>query len=77
MSLQEWIHHWEEGAGVKVLKVVAAILGFIAVATLVDALAYPSQCFSNEEAMETAQVARNLTQGKGYTTLSIRPDSIY
>ena len=77
MPLQEWIHHWEEGAGAKVLKVAAAILGFVVVAALVDALAYPRQCFSNEEAMETAQLARNLARGKGYTTQSLRPLSIY
>jgi hypothetical protein len=75
VPLQDWIHHWEEGAGAKVLKVAAAILGFVALAGLFDALAY--QSFSSEEAMETAQLARNLSRGKGYTTQTIRPLSIY
>ena len=35
MRLQEWIHHWEVGAGAKLLRVLAAILGFVAVAGLV------------------------------------------
>jgi hypothetical protein len=75
VPLQEWIYHWEEGAGAKLLKVAAAILGFVALAALFDALAYEG--FSSEEAMETAQLARNLARGKGYTTQSIRPLSIY
>ncbi len=75
MRLQELIHHWEEGAGAKVLKVAAAIMGFVVLAGLFDALASPG--FSSEEAMETAQLARNLARGQGYTTQSIRPLSIY
>ncbi len=74
MTLQEWIHHWEEGTGAKVLKVAAAVLAFSVLAGLFDALAYEG--FSSEEAMETAQLARNLARGKGYTTQSIRPLSI-
>jgi hypothetical protein len=75
VPLQEWIHHWEEGAGARLLKVAGAILGFIVLGCLYDLLAF--QGFSNEEAMETAQVARNLSEGKGYVTQSIRPLSIY
>ena len=75
MTLQEWIHHWEEGTGAKVLKVAVAVLAFVVVAALFDALAYEG--FSSQEAMETAQLARNLARGKGYTTLSVRPLSIY
>ncbi|HEX4120215.1 MAG TPA: glycosyltransferase family 39 protein [Verrucomicrobiae bacterium] len=75
MPLQQWIHHWEEGAGARVLKVVAAILGFIAVAGLYNLFAY--QSFSSEEAMETAQLAHNISQGDGFTTHSIRPLAVY
>jgi hypothetical protein len=74
VPLQEWIHHWEVGQGAKGLKVAAAVLGFVALACLFDALAY--QSFSSEEAMETAQLARNLSRGRGYTTETIRPLSI-
>jgi hypothetical protein len=74
VTLQEWIHHWEEGTGAKVLKVAAAILAFVVLAGLFNALAYEG--FSSEEAMETAQLARNLAHGKGYTTQTIRPLSI-
>jgi hypothetical protein len=75
MPLQEWIHHWEVGAGAKLIKVAAAIMGFIALACLFDALAYTG--FSSEEAMEMAQLARNLSRGRGYTTQSIRPLAIH
>jgi hypothetical protein len=75
VSLQEWIHHWEEGAGAQMLKAAVAILAFAALAGLFDALA--AQGFSSEDAMETAQLARNLARGKGYTTQTIRPLSIY
>jgi hypothetical protein len=75
VPLQDWIYHLEEGAGAKVIKVAVAVLGFVALAGLFDALAY--QSFSSEEAMETAQLARNLARGKGYTTQTIRPLSIY
>jgi len=75
VPLQEWIYQLEEGTGAKVLKVAVAILGFVALAGLFDALAY--QSFSSEEAMETAQLARNLSRGKGYTTQTVRPLAIY
>ncbi len=75
MPLQEWIHHWEVGAGARVLRVTAAVLGFIAIAGLYDLLAF--QSLSSEEAMETAQLARNISRGEGFTTQCIRPLSIY
>jgi hypothetical protein len=75
MLLQTWIHHWEEGEGARILKVVAALLAFIALASLYDLLSYES--YSSEEAMETAQLARNVSDGKGFTTDSIRPLALY
>jgi hypothetical protein len=58
-----------------VLKVAAAVLGFVGAGLIVRCAGLPE--FSSEEAMETAQLARNLARGKGYTTQSIRPLSIY
>jgi hypothetical protein len=75
VPLQDWIHHWEEGAGARLLKMAVAVLSFAVLAGLFDALAW--QAFSSEEAMETAELARNLSRGKGYTTQSIPPLSIY
>jgi hypothetical protein len=75
VPLQDWIHHWEVGEGAKVITATAAVLGFIVLAGLYDTLAYEG--FSSEEAMETCQVARNVSEGKGFVTESIRPLSIY
>jgi Dolichyl-phosphate-mannose-protein mannosyltransferase len=75
VPLQDWIYHLEQGTGAKVIKLAVTVMGFVALAALCDALAY--QSFSSEEAMETAQLARNLARGKGYTTQSIRPLSIW
>jgi len=75
VPLQDWIYHLEEGIGAKVIKLAVAVMGFVALAALFDALAY--QSFSSEEAMETAQLARNIARGNGYTTQSIRPLSIW
>ena len=33
--------------------------------------------FATPEAMDSAQLARNIAEGKGYTTLFIRPFSLY
>jgi 4-amino-4-deoxy-L-arabinose transferase-like glycosyltransferase len=75
MPLQSWIHHWEEGAGARMLKVVVAFLAFVAVAALYDL--FTVQPFSSCDAMESAQLARNISDGKGYTTDSIRPLALY
>jgi hypothetical protein len=75
VPLQQWIHHWEVGAGARIIKGLAAVLGFTAIALWYDVHAYRG--LASEEAMETAQLARNLSQGAGFTTQSIRPLSIY
>lgn len=75
MPLQDWIHHWEVGGGARALKVAAAVLAFAACACLYDVLAF--QPLPSEEAMETVQLARNVSEGQGYVTKSIRPWSLY
>ena len=47
----------------------------VALVVLYDLRAYRN--FSTPEAMDTAQLARNIADGKGYTTLFIRPLSLY
>jgi 4-amino-4-deoxy-L-arabinose transferase-like glycosyltransferase len=74
-GLQEWIHKLEVGAGTKYLKVALAVLTFAAIA-----LAYNLRGFKNfqtAEAMDVAQVARNVSEGHGYSTLFIRPLSVH
>jgi hypothetical protein len=73
--LQDIIHKLEVGGGLRVIRIVATLLtiAFLGVG-------YNWRAFRNmasQEAMDAAQVARNLAQGKGYTTLFIRPFSIY
>jgi Dolichyl-phosphate-mannose-protein mannosyltransferase len=74
-ALQNWIHKLEVGAGQKVLRVVTLVVVLVALAFLYDLRAYKN--FSTPEAMDSAQLARNISEGKGYTTLFIRPFSLY
>ncbi len=71
MHLQDVIHRLTVGAGSRGLALLAALLGFLALAVAYDLHGY--RCFTSAEAMETAQVARNLAEGKGFTTQTIHP----
>jgi 4-amino-4-deoxy-L-arabinose transferase-like glycosyltransferase len=74
MRLQEWIHRLEVGGGARFLRWLLALFGFIGVAVLYDSLCFRN--FTNPEAMDAAQLARNLAEGKGYTTDCVRPFSM-
>ncbi|MFA6546196.1 MAG: hypothetical protein WCS99_17385 [Limisphaerales bacterium] len=74
-TLQEMIHSFEEGAGARVVKWVGFIAAVIALAVAYDLRAYRN--FSNPDAMDAAQLARNIAEGKGFTTQFIRPASLY
>jgi len=73
--VQNLIHKLEVGAGRRVLRTLVLILGVLALVVLYDLRAY--QNLSAPEAMDTAQLARNIADGKGYVTLFIRPLSLY
>src|ERR1043165_2491610 len=73
--LQESIHKLEVAGGTRYVKIGLAILGVLVVIAL-----YNLQSFKNmgtQEAMDSAQLARNIAQGKGYTTSFVRPLSMY
>ena len=73
--IQDIIHRIEEGPGLRYLRyslIPIAILGLI---LLYDFRGMKN--FNTQEAMDSAQLARNLAEGKGYTTLFIRPFSVY
>ena len=73
--LQEILHKLEVGQGTRYLRV-----GLIVLVVIVVTAVYNLRGFRNmatQEAMDTAQLGRNIAQGKGYTTLFIRPLSIY
>ena len=73
--IQWLIHKLEVGAGSRYLLILTLTTGVVALAFLYDLRAYRN--FSAPEAMDTAQLARNLSEGKGYTTQFIRPFSLY
>ena len=73
--LQEFIHKLEVAGGMRYLKIGLAVLAILGVITL-----YNIQSFKNmatQEAMDSAQLARNIAEGKGYTTSFVRPLSMY
>jgi len=73
--LQESIHKLEVAGGIRYFKIGLAVLAIISVIVL-----YNIQSFKNmatQEAMDSAQLARNIAQGKGYTTHFVRPLSMY
>jgi hypothetical protein len=73
--LQELLHKFELGGGMRYFRVGLAVL-----AILLLTVGYNLRAFKNmgtQEAMDAAQLARNIAQGKGYTTLFIRPFSMF
>ncbi len=79
MTLQDLIHHLEVGAGLsqfnRSMRFASCALGLILLVGAYDLCAFRN--LSTQEGMDTAQLARNLAQGKGYSTLFVRPLSIY
>jgi 4-amino-4-deoxy-L-arabinose transferase-like glycosyltransferase len=73
--IQMLIHKLEVGAGSRYLRIFALALGVVVLALVYDIRAYRN--LAAPEAMDAAQVARNLAEGKGYTTLFVRPFSLY
>jgi hypothetical protein len=73
--IQGLIHLMEEGRGARWLRIVTLVLAVIALAVVYDSLCYRN--FLAPEAMDAAQVARNLAEGRGYSTDCIRPFSLY
>src|SRR3954451_16949359 len=70
-ALQDVIHEVEVGRGTRFLKIGMVIFAIVGVILL-----YNWKCYKNmgtQEAMDAAQLGRNIAQGKGYTTLFIGP----
>ena len=74
-QIQSAIHTLEVGRGARVLSALVILLVFGGLGVLYDTRAYHS--FNSPEAMDAAQVARNISEGKGFTTDLLRPFSIY
>jgi len=73
--IQDLIHKIEVGGGSRVFRVGAAVLAVLLLAFGFNMRGYRNM--GTQEAMDAAQVGRNIAQGKGFTTLFIRPLSIY
>ena len=73
--IQAAIHMLEVGFGSRVISVSVVVLTMIGLAVMYDTRVYHN--FSAPEAMDAAQVARNLAEGHGYTTDFIRPFSVF
>lgn len=74
-KLQDTIHKLEVGSGAQAIKFTAIALGLVLLLLGYNWRAYRN--FATQEAMDSAQVALNLAEGKGFSTLFIRPFSIY
>src|SRR3954468_2136512 len=73
--IQEAIHKIEVAGGRRYLRIGLALLAVVGATVF-----YNSRCFRNmatQEAMDSAQLARNISRGKGYTTYFIRPFSMF
>ena len=75
MTLQDIVHFLEVGAGRSFFRYLLPCLVILGIGILYDFRAWTN--FSAPEAMDSAQLARNIATGKGYTTLCVRPLSIY
>ncbi len=73
--LQDWIHKLEEGAWARYVKIAAFCVAILFLVLTYDLRAYRN--FATPEAMDSAQLARNLAEGRGYTTLFLRPFGLY
>src|SRR5688572_22698653 len=72
---QDLIHKLEVGSGYRVLKFAVGIVAIVALGLLYDLVGF--QNFSTAEAMDAAQLARNISAGEGFTTKVVRPLSLY
>ena len=73
--IQDTIHKLEVAGGMRYLKFGLSALAVIIVTTVYNLRSYRNM--STQEAMDAGQLARNLAQGKGYTTGFVRPYSMY
>ena len=73
--IQKLIHMSEVGAGSRYLRFLVLGLAVVGLAFVYNLRAYRN--LATQEAMDSAQLARNIADGKGYTTLFIRPFSLY
>src|SRR5579864_6064587 len=74
-QIQHVIHEMEVGKYSRWLQLLALALAVLGLAMLYDLSAYRG--FNSMEAMDATQVARNVAEGRGFSTDFIRPFSAY
>ncbi len=75
MPLQDVIHKLTEGSGSRVLTLALVFLGMLGLAVWYDKAAFKN--LSTIEGMDAAQLARNISEGQGFSTQFVRPFSIH
>ena len=75
MPLQDFIHKFTEGSGSRFVKVALVFLGMLGLAVWYDLAAFKN--LSAIEGLDAAQLARNISEGKGFTTQFVRPFSMF
>ena len=73
--IQSLIHKLETGAMPRLLRIASLILAVTGLMVLYDLRDWRN--ISTPEGMDSAQLARNVAEGRGYTTLFVRPFSLY
>ena len=73
--LQDLIHKTEVAGGVRYVRYTLAFLA--AALVLVAYNLRVAKNFGTQEAMDAAQLGRNIAEGKGYTTSFVRPFSMH
>ena len=71
---QEYINSIEEGKGAKLIRIAVLLLMLVG-ASLVYNINF-TRNFTAPEAMDSAQLARNIAEGNGFKTQFIRPVAI-
>src|SRR5262245_54845958 len=75
MPLQEFIHKLTEGSGNRLLQSLLVLFLMLGLAVWYDAAQFKN--LSTIEGMDAAQVARNISEGRGFSTQFVRPFSVH
>src|SRR6266542_2188893 len=71
MPLQDLIHQVTEGSGSRVLTLLLVFFGMVGLAVWYDVAVFRN--LATIEGMDAAQLARNISEGEGFTTQFVRP----
>jgi hypothetical protein len=74
-GLQTLMHRLLVGPGARIFRVLFVLTLMVALAAIYDIVAFRG--FASREAMDMAQLGKNLAEGRGYRTLLIRPFSMF